>query len=680
MTKKCVSAELLYEFRPISGCNIAPDGKRVVFSVQRVERKSEAKYSNLWMAETGRANSAEQYTFGDHNDHSPVWSPDGRWIAFLSNRGDQTKPAQIYLIPTHGGEARPLTYIEGQISDLSWSPDGGRLLCAVCKTDPIAVDRRDDPAKQKLGVVERHITRIHYKYDGVGFLPDERWHIWTIDVKRKKATQLTDGVICHEHAPIWSPDGKQIAFLSNRAADPDFNPGGDAIYLIAADGKLSAETDFVEIDTPFGSKSHLSWSPDGSQIAYFATLGRGDWWQHTHLWTVASDGSTAARNLTGAHDRDFGNVGMNDLGGCETATAVWSADCSQLFCQMTHHGNVTLQRVEVATGQLAPVVAEDGVVGAFSLAGEQLAYWHTTMMRSGEIFTRKLGENRPKQLSRINERVFGRKNLGQVEEVWFDGADGNRLQGWILTPPDFDRSQQYPSIMEMHGGPLAQYSNAFMHEFFYLAAQGYVVYFCNPRGGRGYGDAHAKAIWNDHGGVDVDDVLTWANYVAQLPYIDVERRGITGGSYGGFLVNWLIGHTDQFAAAVTQRSISNRTSSYGSSDINWLREITFDDEPPWENLDNYWRQSPLKYIANAKTPTLVIHSELDLRCPMEQGEQIYVALKRLGVDTEMVRYPDESHGLSRIGRTDRRIRRLEHISRWFDRYLKANTVSILTNQ
>ncbi|MCP4710134.1 MAG: S9 family peptidase, partial [Planctomycetes bacterium] len=204
-----------------------------------------------------------------------------------------------------------------------------------------------------------------------------------------------------------------------------------------------------------------------------------------------------------------------------------------------------------------------------------------------------------------------------------------------------------------------------MHEFFYLAARGYVVYFCNPRGSEGYGEKHKQAIWNAQGTVDYADVMAWADYMEKQHYIDKERMGVTGGSYGGFMTNWIIGHTDRFKAAVTQRSVSNFVSFWGSSDFNWLFQHEFGNKPPWEDLDNYWQQSPMKYIGNVKTPTLVIHSEQDLRCDMEQSEQVFVALKYLGVDTEMVRFPDEPHGLSRTGRTDRRIARLNHIARWF---------------
>ena len=240
-----------------------------------------------------------------------------------------------------------------------------------------------------------------------------------------------------------------------------------------------------------------------------------------------------------------------------------------------------------------------------------------------------------------------------------------------LPRPGWDSTQKYPCILQIHGGPIAQYGNAFMHEFQYLAANGYVVVYCNPRGGLGYGESHAESIWNDHGGADYDDVMAWTDYVAEHPYVDEERMGVTGGSYGGFLVNWIVGHTDRFKAAVTQRSIFNRTSNYGTSDMNWIREETFDDQPPWENPENYLRQSPFTYIGNAKTPTLVIHSENDFRCPIEQGEQMFIALKRLGVDAEFIRFPEESHGLSRDGRTDRRVTRLEHMLRWFDTYLKT---------
>ncbi|MCB0019215.1 MAG: S9 family peptidase [Anaerolineales bacterium] len=658
----------LYDLRPVAGPSLSPDGRQAAYTVGWVEKASEKKFANIWLVDSnGRHN--RQFTYGNQVDGLPEWSPDGRTLAFLSNRGNAEKPAQLYLIPVGGGEARPLTDIKGSIGQFSWSPDGRLLLCSVRLTDAEVLEREKDEGKKKLGIVARHIKRVHYKYDGAGFLPEERWHIWTVDARTGKAKQLTESPVFDEFSPRWSPDGQQIVFVSNRAEDPDFNPGGDDIYLMpAAGGELT------RIEAPFGNKSQPVFSPDGQMIAYYGSLGRGDWWQHNHLWVVPADGSGPARSLTGAHDFYVGNASINDTGGGVTPAPLWSADGQRLYFPVSQHGNTTLHSISLAGDDLQTVLGDPGMMGAYGLDADRVVYWHSTFAGMGEIKAQKLvdgvANGSSRQLSRSNSDYFRRVMLGQMEEVWFKGPAGNDLQGWILKPPGFDPAKKYPSIMEIHGGPLGQYADAYMHEFEFLAANGYVVYFANPRGGYGYGEAHAKAIWNDHGGADYDDVMAWANYVKALPYIDEDRRGVTGGSYGGFMVNWIIGHTAEFRAAVTQRSISNRLSSYGSSDINWLREITFDDEPPWENLENYWRQSPLKHIANAKTPTLVIHSEQDLRCPIEQGEQIYVALKRLGVETEMVRFPDSPHGLSRMGRTDRRVVRLEHILRWFDRYLK----------
>jgi len=229
--------------------------------------------------------------------------------------------------------------------------------------------------------------------------------------------------------------------------------------------------------------------------------------------------------------------------------------------------------------------------------------------------------------------------------------------------------KKYPSILEIHGGPQTQYGFYFMHEFYYLASKGFVVYFCNPRGGRGYGEEHTKAIRHDWGTNDYADLMAWVDHIEKELYIDRSRMGVTGGSYGGYMTVWIIGHTRRFQAAVTQRCVSNFISMWGSSDLNHLFEDTLNLKPPYEDLKNYWEHSPIAYIANARTPTLVIHNENDMRCPIEQGEQVYVALKKQGVATEMVRFPDEFHGLSRTGRTDRRIVRLNSIVGWFEMYL-----------
>lgn len=665
MAKQTIKAEDLYKIETMSGLSVSPDGRFALTSIERVDQKKEKKYANLWRFETGRY-GARQFTVGDHRDTQPRLSPDGSQLAFLSNRGGKER-SQIFLMPMDGGEARPLTNLDGKFGRIQWFPNGKRLLCQVRLLSKEALEREKDEQKKKLGIAERHVTRVFYKLDGEGYLPNEQWHIWTIDAKSGKAKQLTHGSLVGEWGTAVSPDGQTIAYITNRHNDPDFHPEKQSIMLIPADGGEAQE-----IATLDGTKMMLSFSPDGKWLAYYGRVGRGDWWKHMQLWIVPTDGSGEAKCLTDQFDYSIGNDSLNDLGGGVTNRPIWSNDSQSITFQISQHGNTTLHKIDINGQNLETTVGDDGVVGvaAFDEAQERLIYFHSTMMEMGQLKTKRMGRGSERAMTRLNQKLMRRKTLGEVEEVWFKGGDGNELQGWIVKPPDFDPEKQYPSILEIHGGPLLQYANFFMFEFQFLAANGYVVYFSNPRGGRGYGEAHAQAIWNDHGGADYADVMAWAKQVKQLPYIDGERMGVTGGSYGGFLVNWIIGHTDFFKAAVTQRSISNRLSSYGSSDVNWRREFAFDNEPPWENLENYWKQSPLQYIGNTTTPTLVIHRENDFRCPIEQGEQIFVALKRLGVDTEMVRFPGTSHGLSRNGRTDRRILRLNHILRWFDRYLK----------
>jgi dipeptidyl aminopeptidase/acylaminoacyl peptidase len=506
--------------------------------------------------------------------------------------------------------------------------------------------------------------------DGEGYLPEERWHLWVIDAESGEGTQITGGDKFDEKFPRWSPDGERLVFLSNHADDPDLNPDEIDIFVIPAEGGEARV-----LETPVGVKQLPVFSPDGAWIAYLGREGRGDWWKNTSLWVVPADGSGEAQNLTGKFDFESTNATINDLPGhLPLSPPMWGKDSEKIFFHVAQHGNSGLKSIarDGAEDSLETVIREEGVSGAYCFDQDQarLAYLHADLQTPGDLWVLDLAEDASQQLTALNRPLLEELDLGEVEEIWFKGADDNDLQGWILKPPQFDESKQYPSILEIHGGPRAQYGNYFMHEFYYLAAQGYVVYFCNPRGGRGYGEEHSRAIWNSWGTVDYDDLMVWVDIVEEKPYLDPTRMGVTGGSYGGYMTVWIIGHTNRFEAAVTQRCVSNLLSFYGSSDMGWMFEQEFGNLPPWEAEEVYWRQSPIRAIGNATTPTLVVHSENDLRCPIEQGEQVFVSLKKLGVDTEMVRFPDEPHGLSRAGRTDRRINRLEHIKRWFDRYLK----------
>jgi dipeptidyl aminopeptidase/acylaminoacyl peptidase len=558
--------------------------------------------------------------------------------------------------------------MKGEFGNFEWSPDGRRLVCSFRKKDQAEIEREEDEEKKKLGVVERHITRLLYKADEYGFLPQERWHIWTIETETGEAKQLTAGDKYDETGPHWSPDGRQLVFVSNRSEEPDQMWDRDDLFVIPAEGG-----EMRRLETEAGSKEMPRFSPDGQWVAYYQSGGQRDIWRNVSLWITPVAGQGQARNLMGSSDLSLGQETLNDIDKLQTMPPAWSPDSQRLYVQAVYHGDTLLKSVGVEAGELEEVIGERGAVGDFSFDRDhtRLAYLHGTIERLAQVWLRDLAGGTARRLTGFNQELLAEVELGEVEEVWFEGPDGNELQGWILKPPGFEAGRTYPSILEIHGGPMAQYGQLFMHEFYFLAAQGYVVYFSNPRGGRGYGEEHTKTIYNDWGNKDYADLMAWVDVVAQKPYIDPERMGVTGGSYGGFMTNWIIGHTDRFKAAVTQRSVSNAISMAGSSDLSYpiWTALLGPDKPYWEDMETYWRQSPLSYFGNVKTPTLVIHSEEDLRCSIEQGEQVFAALKKAGVETEMVRFPGEAHGLSRGGRTDRRVARLNHILRWFTRYL-----------
>ncbi len=664
--KRPVAAEDLYELNTISDVRLSPDGRFVVYAQQRVDRKTEKKYNNLWIAPC-QEGKARQFTYGDQADVHPRFSPDGKTISFLSNRGDKEKPAQLYLIPVDGGEARPLTSLEGEIGAYAWSPDGKRIVCQYRKKDADVAEREKDEQKKKLGVVDRHYQRLFYKLDGEGYLPKERWHIWMIDARTGKGKALTDHPVYDEGLPAWSPDGKWLAFTSNRSADPDDTTDLVGLYVMPSNGG-----ELREIPAPVGDKGQPSFSPDGKWLAYYAQEGEKLWYRNLGVWAVPADGSEAPRNLTEAYDLNCSSGVINDVGAPEQMPPTWSKDGKSLYFPINQHGSSVLMSVSLEGGAPKAVVGGAGVIGSFSFDSrqERLAYFYGKIDDPCQVYLNERASGLERPLTEINHPLLDQLDLGQVDEIWYKGPAGNDLQGWLLKPPGFDPSKKYPLILEIHGGPLAMYGWFFMHEFYYLAAQGYLVAFTNPRGGQGYGEEHAKAIWGGWGDADYADLMAFTDLLSQQPFVDASRMGVTGGSYGGYMTVWIIGHTQRFRAAVTSRCVSNFISMWGSSDFNWTFQQVLSDKPPFEDLQKYWDHSPMKYIGSAKTPTLVIHNEFDLRCPIEQGEQVFVALKRLGVDSEMVRFPDEFHGLSRTGRTDRRIARIQHIRRWFDKYLR----------
>jgi dipeptidyl aminopeptidase/acylaminoacyl peptidase len=664
--KRLLTTDDLYDIEIVNGCEISPDGRQIVYSLQKVVKESEKKFTHLWriFSEGGKP---QQLTFGEHYNTSPKWSPDGRWVAFLSNRLDKNQ-SQLFVLPIDGGESQAITELSGDFGGFAWSPDSQKIVFEFRKHDPEDIEIKKDEKKKDLGRVSRRVNnRVFFKLDGYGYLPQGRFHLWVVDIQNKETNQLTNSEIYDETGAIWSPDGKKIAFFSNQTEHPDLHPGKTDLYLFDLQ-----KGPFKIVETPEGPKSKASFSHDGKHIAYIGHEGLKASYKNNELWVVDLAHPGSARSLTAKFDYDVGGGVINDSGEVITSAPQWSPDNLRIFYQVGRHGRTSLHSVDVYGSEHKVVLEFDGVVSGFSMgkAGEKIAFIYGSLSDPCQIAIKDAAKEDLTQLTSLNATLLEDIELGEMEEVWFKGADNNDLQGWIIKPPNFDPEIKYPSILEIHGGPLAQYGFFFMHEFFYLAAQGYVVYFCNPRGGQGYGEAHAKAIYHGNWGtVDYADLMAWVDCMEGQPYIDSDKMGVTGGSYGGYMTVWIIGHTDRFKAAVTQRCVSNLISMWGSSDFNWSFQSIFDDKAPYENLDVLWECSPIKHIGSAKTPTLVIHSMQDLRCAIEQSEQVYVALQNLGVDTEFLMFPDSPHGVSRTGRTDRKIVRLKGILDWFDRYI-----------
>ena len=648
---------------------ISPDGQRVVLTVKTIDPDQNRYLSHLWLYDLA-SDDLRQFTVGDVTDVGPRWAPDGRRLAFLRTLEKRT---QLWAMPVDGGEARQLTELpEGSVTQLAWSPTGDRLAFAF---RPLPEERTQTASKEReqsgASTPPRVVTRMLYRLDGAGFL-DERQHIWVCDSQTGKAEQITEGDH-DDNAPAWDPQGNRIAFLSNRSQQPEHRPYEIDIWLVAPDGGTPER-----VETPVGAKGALSWSPDGGLLAYTGTEAGDDPWRpdHDQLWVVSPTGGDA-RCLTADLDRPVGNTTLSDTrdafaGG---GPPLWSPDGSRLYVPVSAHGDCHVYEVPL-DGEPTPLTDGKLDVGGLSTddAGSRFGLLIARPTRPAEIF---VGERTADGLdldaiTAFNQAWLDEVQLSEPEELWIDTDDGNQIQCWLLTPPNDDGQKRYPLLLYIHGGPHAQYGHSFFHELQWHAARGYAVLYANPRGSSGYSEDFMAEIRGNWGDRDHADVMAVLNHIAARPSIDESRMAVAGGSYGGYMTNWIIGHSDRFACAITDRSVVNLQSMAGTSDIphTLLQPDGYWAGTPWDDPSTLQQQSPLRYLQHVETPTLIIHSEGDLRCPIEQAEQLFTTLKWLGVETVFVRYPAEtSHGLSRSGPPDLRLDRLERIGEWLDRFL-----------
>jgi len=662
MATRRITIDDLLSLTWVSDPQVSPDGTRVVFVQRVVDREADTYRAHLWVAPLD-GGPARPFTAGPQQDTLPRWSPDGRWIAFLSDRGAPggepagKKPRQIYLIPADGGEARPVTAGHHNPSDLAWAPDG-RTLAFVGKPEPPQGEPGD----------VRVVTRVRYKFDGEGYWDGRYKHIFTVPAAGGAARQLTTGDFDHVD-PAWSPDGRALACVSNRSSEADFTNVTD-IWVVPAEGGEPRR-----LTRSLGPCAQPAWSPDGSLIAYLAHDNAYMGATHTGLWIVPAAGGPAT-HLTAGFDRSLGHHIITDMRAHVTAGGpVWTPDGRRIFVLIADGGTTQLGVVEVAGGAVtALTAARREIYGCgFSRSTAVAVIAASDPATPGDLWVLRLagGEVREQRLTAVNQALLGEVRLSVPERFTCEGADGWPVEGWVMRPVDFQAGARYPTVLQIHGGPHGAYGEAFFHEFQLLAAEGFAVVYTNPRGSQGYGQRFTAATHHDWGGKDYEDLMRALDAaIARYPFIDPQRLGVAGGSYGGFMTNWVIGHTDRFKAAVTMRSISNHLSQWGTSDLAFMKGFWEFPGDPWEAPTWYWERSPLAYVARITTPLLILHSEMDLRCPMPEAEQLFVALKKLRREVVFVRFPNESHDLSRAGRPAHRVERLRWIVRWFADHLR----------
>ena len=663
-TKRPITADDLLALQGVGDPQISPDGARVAFVRTATDTEKNTYRGEIWAAPANGSRPARKFTGGKWNDGEARWSPDGAQMAFVSDRQDEQ--AQVFLIPADGGEASALTHLEaGGVQGLRWSPDGTQIAFLYRATPEAYTKKAVEERKSKgLSSPPRVHLRLGYRDDGFGYFDGSYWQVYVADARTGEARALTSGEFsCGDIC--WSPDSLTLAFLSDRRPDGDASGTAETqIWTVSAEGG-----DIAALPALPGDKGGLAWSPDGRSLAYIGNPDPQDQWgtNNDRVFVQPAGGNETARDLTGHTDKAVGELTIADVGGGGGESLVWSADSLRLFFPVSENGDTRVYSVPVDGGELTALTPEGHVVGGFSMAGNTIAYTLGSSTVPAEVY---VGD---RQVSDLNRAWSDEIALQAPISFALDAGDGGVVPGWFLLPPDFAADGTAPLVLYVHGGPHLQYGNSLFHELQWLAAQGYVVAYANPRGSKGYGEAHTKAIkghWGDPALADVERVVDEA--IAR-GYADPKKTAIMGGSYGGYLTAWAIGHTDRFACAIADRLVNNIHSMAGTCDFPWAHG-TYYGGNAWDDPADLWHNSPLAYAGKINTPLLLIHSDGDLRCPVSQAEELFAALRLQRKPVEFVRYPAEtSHGLSRNGPPDLRLDRLHRNLTWLDKYLKEET-------
>jgi acylaminoacyl-peptidase len=656
-----VPSDTAAHFRPIdvfdleyaSDPQIAPDGSRIVYTRQSMDIMNDRRNASLWIVHAD-GSGHRPLTEPGQNASSPRWSPSGDRIAYVSSTDEG---AEIFVRWMDTGQTAKLTQLNASPGGLAWSPDGTHLAFSmrVQATPTSFASMPPKPEGAEWAPPPDVVDQVIYRSDGSGYLDESYTHLFVLPAEGSAPRQVTHGDYNHGGTPVWTPDGSALLFSANRHDDWPLDPLNSEIYRVDIDSRaITALTDRE------GPDASLALSPSGDRIAYTGFDDREQGYQVTNLYVMDADGSNA-RVIAPDFERDVQNP-------------TWSADGQRIVFQYDDEGTTKIgavmldgQREELATSVGGTTIGRPYTSGSFSLASDgRFAFTHSTPHRPADVAIGQAGQE-PSVLTSLNEDLLGHKTLGDVEEFTYTSAhDGRTIEGWIVTPPGFDPNEEYPLLLEIHGGPFAAYGPYFSSEVQLYAAAGYVVLYTNPRGSTSYGQAFGNAIHHAYPSHDYDDLVSGVDAVIDRGFIDTERLYVTGGSGGGVLTAWIVGQTDRFRAAVSAKPVINWYSWALTADMYPYGIKYWFPGPPWEHTEHYMDRSPISLVGNVTTPTMLLTGTDDYRTPMSDTEQYYQALQYRGVETALVRIPGASHGIA--ARPSQLIAKVNYILAWFERY------------
>jgi dipeptidyl aminopeptidase/acylaminoacyl peptidase len=654
--KKIQKLELMdvFQLEYAADPQISPDGESVVYQRTFMDIQQDRRRSNLWIVQVDGSDN-RPLTSGSRNDVSPRWSPDGKKLLYASRAEGST---QLYLRWMDTGQTARLTQLSGPPSDLAWSPDGkwiSFLLFVPAKQESLA----ELPAKPEGAEwVEPPVVirRLEYRADGrPGFVQEGYRQLFVLPAEGGTPRQVTAGPY-EVTSAVWTPNSRFLLFTSNRRPDWEYDPLNSEIYEVSlADDSVRALTNRQ------GPDHNPVVSPDGSSVAYLGFDDRYQGYQVTRLYLMKRDGSDP-HVVTADFDRDVRNIH-------------WSGDGGGLFFQYDDRGNTKIGFI-TREGKVQTLASDVGGLslgrpysgGAFSVSPTgRFAFTYGPPEHPADVAVGEIGGGDIRRLTRLNDDLLPYRALGTVEEVWWDSSyDGRKIQGWIVKPPDFDPARTYPFILEIHGGPFANYGNRFTAEIQLYAAAGYVVLYANPRGSTSYGEEFGNLIHHNYPGQDYDDLMSGVDAVIARGYVDPDNLFVTGGSGGGVLTSWIVGHTDRFRAAVVAKPVVDWYSFALTSDLTAFFYKYWFPGFPWDTPDSYRKRSSLSYVGNVTTPTMLLNGEEDYRTPISQSEEFYEALRLRKVDTVLVRIQEASHGIAE--RPSNLMAKVSYILAWFDKH------------